>query len=560
MHKYTLLQPMMNWWKSFLYVSFIALLSVSSVYAGDDPADWPRYHRLDNGWRFSPLKDINKSNVKKLKVAWIHQAGDIANGMQATPIVLDGIIYYVGPNNNVYAVNGKSGETIWHYQPELDPIVDEVFYTNASRGVTVGHGNVYLGSLDGRMIALDQKTGEVKWENQIITTQREDFGILFSSPPQLCAGILYGGTTGGDQGQLGRVFAADAKTGKTAWIWKTLDGAEKNWPGDSEKVGGGGAWLPGQCDQATGTIYIGTSNAAPDFYRHGREGTNKWAASYVALDAKSGKVKHAHQEIPNDVYDYDSAYEGIFFKRNGKEYIAHLNKSGFVFVYNKADLSIANVWQFAEHVNFVKTIDPKTGELIGRVNPEDGKEITICPYLLGARSWNHGAYNPDTGLWYTNAQEACNTVTPAPTDPDSQSTPAALSLGVSAIKAIAPPGTERATARLDARDPFTGKRKWTVPYELPGYGSVLATAGGLVFNGDPKGVVYAYDADNGKVLWDFNTGSGIRAGIVSYAEDGKQYILVPSGWGSLAPGFAASAYPGIDKIPGGASIIAFTIE
>jgi len=538
----------------------ITMLGMSvTANAEDNPADWPKYHRLDNGWRYSPLDQINKKNVSGLKVAWIHHVGDIANGMQATPIVLDGVVYSIGPNNNVFAIDGNNGETIWHYQPELDPIVNEVFYTNASRGVTVGHGNVYVGTLDGRFIALDQKSGEVVWENQIITTQREDYGILFSSPPQLCDGILYSGTTGGDQPQIGRVFAADAKTGATAWVWETLEDSKKSWPGNSRAVGGGGAWLPGQCDDATGTIYIGTSNAAPDFYKGGREGDNKWSASYVALEAKSGTVKFAHQEMPNDLWDYDSSYEGVFFTRNGKEYIAHLNKGGFVFVYNKKDLSIANVWQFAEHVNFVDSIDPKTGELIGRVDPVAGQESTFCPYLLGARSWNHGAYNPDTGLWYQNAQEACNTVTSAPTDPDSLGSPAALTLGISAIAAHAPPGTVAATARLDARDPFTGKPAWSLSYKLPGYGSVLTTKGGLVFNGDPTGQVMAYDADNGKTLWKFNTGSGIRGGIVSYAANGKQYILVPSGWGSLAPGFAAAAYPGIDKQPGGATLVAFEL-
>ncbi len=550
--------------KSLLWSALAASMSMSTAFAADkagyeQPGDWPSYHRLNNGWRFSPLKEVNKYNVKHLKVAWIHQTGDIANGLQATPIVLDGVIYYVGPNNNVFAVDGKSGETIWHYKPELAPISGEVFYTNATRGVTVGHGNVYLGSLDGRFIAIDQKTGKQKWSTQI-TDMENCFGCLFSSPPQLAGDILYGGTTGGDQAQAGKIFAVNAITGKAAWTFETLlVDDEKSWPGDSGKVGGGGAWLPGQYDEASDTIYIGTSNAAPDFYGDEREGDNKWSASYLALEPKTGKVKFAHQEIPHDIFDYDSAYEGIFFKHNGKDLIAHLNKSGFVFVYEKDTLKIHNVWQFAKHVNFVKTIDPKTGKLIGRVTPEAAKSITLCPYLLGARSWNHGAYNPETGLWYNNAQEACNTVTPAPTDPDSLGSVAALTLGVSAIKAIAPPG-DVASARLDARDPVTGEVKWTIPYALPGYGSVMTTAGGLVFNGDPKGWVYAYDAETGKTLWKFNTGSGIRAGIVSYAANGKQYVLVPSGWGSLAPGFAASAFPGINELPGGSSIIAFTLE
>lgn len=546
--------------KSALMTCLISTACSVPVMAEDNAADWPRYHRLDNGWRHSPLTTINKENVGQLEVAFIHQIGEIANGMQATPIVLDGVIYYVGPNNNVFAVNGQSGKTIWHYKPELDPVVDEVFYTNATRGVTVGHGMVYLGSLDGRFIALDQATGEEKWSTQI-TQLRECFGCLFSSPPQLAGDILYGGTTGGDQAIQGKVYAVNALTGEPAWTFETLRADdEKSWPGDSGKVGGGSAWLPGQYDAATDTIYIGTSNASPDFYGDTRRGDNKWTASYLALDAKTGNVKWGHQEIPHDVYDYDSAYEGMFFNHDGKELIAHLNKSGFVFVYEKNSGEIENVWQFAEHVNFVETIDPKTGELIGRVDPKAGEEITICPYLLGARSWNHGAFNPSTGLWYNNAQEACNTVTSAPTDPDSLMSIAALTLGVSAIKAVAPPGEEKATARLDARDPLTGEVKWSIDYDLPGYGSVLSTAGDLIFNGDARGTVYAYDAENGDVLWEFNTGSGIRAGIVSYAVEGEQYILVPSGWGSHAPGFAATAYPGINELPGAATLIAFKLK
>lgn len=528
-----------------------------------DPNNWPRYHRTDDGWRFSPLKQINRDNVSNIRAMWMHHTGDIANGMQATPIVLDGVIYYVGPNNNVYAVDGSNGKTIWHYQPELDEIVNEVFYTNASRGVTVGHGMVYLGTLDGRMIALDQGSGEVKWETQVIPVEqmRKEFGILFSSPPQLAGDILYGGTTGGDQPQAGRIFAVNAKTGAKAWTFQTLLLNDKSeWPGDSGKVGGGGAWLPGQYDASTDTIFIGTSNAAPDFHSEGRKGDNKWAASYLALEGKTGKVKYAHQEVPHDVYDYDASYEGTFIKHNGKDLIVHLNKGGHVFVYEKDTMKLHNVWEFAEHINWVEKIDPKTGALVNRVDPVEGVEITFCPYLLGARSWNHSAYNPETGLWYSNAQEACNTVTSAPTDPATVDNPAALSLGVSAIAAHKPPGTSKATARLDARDPVTGKVAWSIPYTLPGYGSVMTTAGGLVFNGDPYGDVHAYDAKTGKELWRFNVGSGIRAGIVSYSAKGKQYILVPFGWGSLAPGFAAGAFPGINEQPGASGMIAFALN
>lgn len=523
----------------------------------DDGSNWPKYYRTDKAWRYSPLEQINKSNVGKLKVAWIHQPGDIQHGLQATPIVIDGKLYYVGANNNVFAVDAKTGKTIWHYKPKLNPLADKVFYVAASRGVTVGHGNVYLGTLDGAIVALNQETGKVVWKKQV-TDFKDCYGCLFSSPPQLAGDIIYGGTTGGDQPQQGRIFALNAKTGEKAWTFNTIKDDPKSWPGDSGKVGGGGAWLPGVYDEKTDTIFIGTSNAAPDFYPDGRKGDNLYTASILALEGKTGKLKWHYQEVPHDVWDYDSAYEIMTIEHEGKELLVHLNKGGFVFVLDKKTGKPVNIWQLAKHVNWVKGIDPKTGELKGRNEPVKGKPVTICPYLLGVRSWNHASYSPKTKLWYTNAMEVCNEVTAAEQEVDKVGI-AGLYLGISAIKTVNPPG-DKVSARFEARDPITGKVKWTIPYELPGLGSVLTTGGGLVFNGDVRGNVFAYDADNGKELWSFNTGSGIRSGLISYSVDGKQYIVVPSGLGSHAPGFMAGSFPDIAGLPGGAALIAFTLE
>jgi alcohol dehydrogenase (cytochrome c) len=525
--------------------------------ADENPNDWPQYHRTSDAWRFSPLDQINTKNINKLKVAWIHQPGDIQHGLQATPIVVDGIAYYIGPNNNVFALEADTGKQIWHYQPELDDIVQEVFYVAASRGVTVGHGNVYVGSLDGRFIALDQKTGKEKWSSQI-TNQKNCYGCLFSSPPQLAGDILYGGTTGGDQPTQGKIFAVNAITGKKAWTFDILlKDDEKSWPGDSGEVGGSGAWLPGTYDEKSDTIFIGTANAAPDFYGADRVGDNKHTASLLAINPNNGKLRWAYQEIPHDVWDYDASYEALSINHNGKDLLVHLNKSGYVFVLEKSTGKLENIWPLAENINFAESINKKTGELIGRIKMPVGEETTICPYLLGARSWNHGAYNPDTGLWYTNAMEACNVVVPAHQEHESVGI-AGLYLGVSKLVAVAPPGKE-VSARLDARDPITGKLKWSVDYPLPGLGSVLTTGGNLVFNGDPKGMIFAYDAETGKKVWEFNAGSGLRGGIVSYAVNGKQYIVAATGLGSHAPGFMASAWPEITGLPGGAALIAFTL-
>ena len=189
--------------RNIVCAAALVLTGLQASHAGsgpgyDDPNDWPQYHRSYNAWRFSPLNQINTSNVAKLHVSWIHQPGIVTHGLQATPIVIDGVMYTIGPDNNVFALDATNGKVLWRYTPKLDPIVREVFYQSASRGVTVGRGKVFVGSLDGRFIALDQKSGKELWSTQL-TNLKEEYGALFSSPPQLAGDILFGGTTGGDQ-------------------------------------------------------------------------------------------------------------------------------------------------------------------------------------------------------------------------------------------------------------------------------------------------------------------------------------------------------------------------
>ncbi len=522
----------------------------------DDPNNWPQYHRSYNAWRFSPLAQINKANVKKLKVAWIHQPGNITHGLQSTPIVIDGVMYTISADNNVWAINAATGKTIWHYTAKLDPVVKEVFYASASRGVTVGRGKVFVGTLDGRFVALDQKTGKELWSTPL-TNMRTEYGALFSAPPQLAGNVLFGGTTGGDQPIIGKIFAVNADTGERVWTFEIPKDDPKSWPGESRKKGGGSAWMPGTYDPRTDTIYIGTSNAAPDYYRDERKGDNLYTATVLALDPKTGKVKWHRQEVPNDSWDFDSAYEALLIPHNGKDVLVHLNKSGFVFVMDKDNGKLENVWQYGENVNWTTGIDPKTGEIKDPNFPEVGVQKLFCPNLLGSRSWNHGAYNPTTRLWYSHGMEVCNTVTGAKQGEVEAIN--GLSLGLSEITLVDPPG-KKADGYLAAFEPITGKVKWKKRFELPPISSVLTTGGGLVFTGDMRGNLYAFDADNGKELWTFAAGSGARGGPVSYAVDGKQYVVIPTGLGSHVPGFLAGAFPQIKNLPGGAALIAFTLE
>ncbi len=521
------------------------------------PNDWPQYHRTGAAWRYSPLDQINQSNVKNLKVAWIAQPGDISKGLQATPIEVDGVLYYIGPYNRVFALDGATGQIIWQYQPKLDPISDQSFYSATSRGITVGRGKVFIGSLDGRFIALDQKTGKELWSRQLVDL-KTTYGSVFSSPPQLAGDVLFGGTTGGDQPTRQKIYAVNADTGVPVWTFDTIKDDPKSWPGKSGDVGGGAAWLPGTYDETTDTIYIGIGNASPDFYGADREGDNKYTSSVLAIDPKTGKLKWARQEIPHDVWDYGAPYEAVLLPTGDQKTLVHLNKAGFVFVMNKDNGKLENVWKLVDAQNTIKAIDPKTGELIGRNEPVVGETKLLCPWLLGGRSWNHGAYSPQTGYWYTNTMEACNTVTSKKDDPSSLKAMSALSLGAADLVTKAPPGG-KPLGRLVAVDPLTGAKKWSVDYDIPALGTVLATAGGLVVNGDVEGVIHFYSAKSGKEVWNFNAGSGIRGGLISYSVKGKQYIAVPTGLGSAAVGFMASAFPKVNTLPAGAALVVFAL-
>ena len=544
-------------------LALACLLSTASIALAadpgtEDPNNWPQYNRTANAWRYSPLDQINKDNVGKLSVAWIAHGGDITMGLQETPIVIDGVIYSISSGDKVAALDGKTGQKLWSYEPKLDPITKKVLFSPYSRGVAVGHGMVFIGTVDGRGIALDQKTGEEKWQVQL-TDFANCHGCNFTSPPVVAGDMLTFGSTAGELAAQGKIFGVEAATGKKLWEFNTIKQDPKSWPGESGKYGGGGAWMPGTYDAETDTVFYGTGNPGKDFDVAGREGDNLYTDSVVALDPKSGKLKWYRQEIVNDVWDYDSPYEVMLFKKDGKDLIVHMNKSGYVFVLDKKTGNIENIWPISDLKNFVKDIDRKTGKLIERVELTMNKETLICPSTFGARSWNSGAYNPKTGLWYNNVLEFCGYLKPVEqkVDPKDYGTGHTGSNDFGRL-VMAPDG--RKPGKLSANDPLTGERKWSVDMDVPGFACVLTTGGGLVFNGDPMGKLQAHDADTGKVLWSFNTGSGMRGGIVSYAVDGEQYILVASGWGSYAAILMPALLPQLEKVPAASTLIAFKVS
>ena len=554
------------WWGAVSTLLVLLLVDVTPVRAQGaglsrllnvDPNDWPMYHRTYDTHRFSPLGQINKTNVKDLGVAWVHQPGAVVQGLESTPIVVDGVLYYSGSYNRVFALDGATGREIWHYFAKLDPVVNTLFFQPYNRGLAVGHGKVFFGTLDGRVMALDMKTGKEAWSTTVLDSKK--CSCNFTGAPLVVKDKLIIGQTSGELPIQGKIYALNAANGEKAWEFNTIKNDPKSWGGDSGKFGGGGGWMTGSYDPALNLVYWGTANPAPDYdWGDARPGDNLYTSSVLALDPDNGQLKWYHQEIPHDDWDYDAGLgESLVLDRDGKKLLVHQNKSGFVFVYDRTNGKIQNVWPMNHVYNWVQRIDAKTGELIGRNPPRLGKPHFICPWIAGGRSWNSGSYNPKTGLWYNTAMEVCEEVTVEKQTPVTE--PAAgLFFGGDQV-AKHPPGGE-AYGHLDARDPVTGERKWSVNFKYPPIGSVLSTGGGLVVHGDVEGVVRAYDADSGEELWHFRTGSGHRGGPISYAVNGKQYIAVPSGLGSLVLGLYPALWPEVADFPSGGALFVFSLK
>jgi len=504
--------------------------------------DWLTYHGSYKSYHYSPLDQINAGNVRDLEIAWIHVPGRSTRGLQSMPLVADGVLYYTGSYSRTFALDGATGKVIWSYIPELDEtLIARQTHSPYNRGAAIGEGKMFVGTVDGRLFGLDMKTGKPLWETKLINSQKLTVG--FTGAPVYAKGVVVIGAQGGEWPYRGPIFGVDAATGQKKWEFLTVagtDDAMKTWGADSWRTGGGGGWMPGTFDTASNTIWWGTSNPAPlydwsgaDYKTSGaRPGDNLYTSSVIGLDVDTGKLKFYHQELPHDAWDFDSAVgEFVMLDRDGKHYVVHPNKSGFIFVYDRADAKVENVWPLVKNINFVKTIDPKTGELIGRRDFQAGKVAEpLCPFIGGGVSWNSGSYNPATGMYYKIGQEWCMNLEVVKTTPVTEPQ-AQLNLG--ATFKMAPPPDGQIYGHLDARDPITGAKKWEVRFPEPPLASILSTAGNLLFVPDSRGVLHAYNATTGAELWSHSDGLGHQGGIVSYTAGGKQYVAVVAGFGGM---------------------------
>ena len=530
------------------------------------------------GQRYSPLSRVNTKTVKKIQPVWAFSfGGEKQRGQESQPIVHDGVMYVTSSYSRMYAIDIATGEEIWQYDARLPdgimPCCDVV-----NRGAAIYGDMVYFGTLDAQLVALDAKTGKVRWKKKLGDYQA---GYSYTAAPLIVKGKIITGVSGGEFGIIGKVEARDAKTGELVWMRPTVEGhmgflngkengisggeANKTWPGDMWKYGGAATWLGGTYDPETDLIFFGTSNPSP-WNSHLRPGDNLFSSSRLAIDPDTGKIVWHFQTTPHDGWDFDGVNELISFdyQENGKtvKAAATADRNGFFYVLNRKDGKFIRGFPFVKNINWATGLDangrPLYDDALRPGNPSksaDGKKgstVFSVPSFLGGKNWMPMAYSQDTGLFYVPSNEWGMDIW---NEPVSYKKGAAYLGSGFTIKPI----FDDYIGSLKAVDPKTGEVKWEYKNAAPLWGGVLTTAGNLVFTGNPEGYLMAFDAKTGEQVYRFQTGSGIVSSPITWEQGGEQYLTVVSGWGGAVPLWGGDVAKTVKKFNQGGTVWTFKL-
>jgi len=518
---------------------------------GSDGRDWPAFGRTYGEQHYSPLDQVNTDTVKRLGLAW---SLDLPAGNPATgPIEVDGILYFASGYSIAHAVDVRTGKLLWTFDPKAPEAAGHKLRQGwGSRGIAYWNGKVYIGTQDGRLIAIDAKTGKVVWST--MTMGKDDLRFI-SGPPRAFDGMVIIGNGGADEAAIrGYATAYDAETGKQIWRFYTVPGnpkdgfenkamemAAKTWSGEWWKYGGGGTvWNAITYDKESDTIYLGTGNGSPwnRKIRSEGKGDNLFLCSIVVVNAKTGEYKWHYQINPGESWDYNAAMDmqlaDLSIDGKPRKVLMTAPKNGFFYVIDRTSGKLISAKPFVT-TTWAKSIDIKSGRPVEEPNVryEDGP-VTFKPSPAGAHSWTPMAFSPKSGLVYIPAIDLEVTYDDKGiTKENWKRTPGmALDYGVNVV--VQPSKGAKILSYLVAWDPVTQKEAWRLP--TPGHfnGGLMATGGGLVFQGHPDSSFTAYDAKNGGVAWNFDAKAPVVAPPITYSVDGKQYVTVIAGMGTSA--------------------------
>jgi quinohemoprotein ethanol dehydrogenase len=542
----------------------------------------------------SLLTDIDASNVNRLGLAWEADLGT-ARGIEATPVVIGGMMYLSGMAGRVHAFDAASGRELWTFIPEIDPRAWRAACCDAvNRGVAVNDGLLYVAALDGRLYALDTKSGAVKWSADTIVDR--DRGYSSTGAPEIAGDVVVIGNGGAEMDVRGYVTAYDLKTGAQKWRFWTiprdpklgpqdhpdLEAAVKTWdPKSRWDIGGGGtAWDAINYDPLTGLVIVGVGNGGPypAWRRSPKGGDNLYLSSLVALDARTGRVKWHYQETPGDSWDFTATQPMILteleWEGEKRPVVIHAPKNGFLYVLDRRDGRLLSAKPIAR-MNWADGVDMRTGR--PRLTPQhsdyrNGPKI-IFPSNSGARNWQAGSYDPATGLYYAvvvdvgvlmipaqgeliHRKRALNTDVVLIFTPDVDHAlpgfPPPLRAAIENLPELAYARKRPWASELRAIDPKSGRTVWRQPMQgWQDRAGVLSTASGLLFQGNLAGQLRVFDSRSGKLLRRIETGRSIIAAPMSYKVEGVQYVAVATGWGGggwpYVPGYSASYRYGNDN-------------
>ncbi|MCI0625237.1 MAG: PQQ-dependent dehydrogenase, methanol/ethanol family [Acidobacteria bacterium] len=490
--------------------------------AQSDPASWLMYGRNYAGWRYSELDRINTSNVGRLTPEWIFQTG--RGGSQTTPLIHENLMFITGPSNLAWALDLLTGRQIWRYSKK-PPSGLSLCCGQPNRGFAILGEWLFKVNIEATLVALDLRTGGVLWETEVADFKK---GYSATLAPLVVKDLVLIGSAGADFGARGFIDAYDAATGRRKWrFWIVPEPGEPGsdtWAGDSWRTGGGSVWVTGTYDPELNLVYWGTGNPAPDLDGSVRPGDNLYTCSLVALNPDTGKLVWHFQFTPHDLHDWDAVADPVLIDlvMNGKKVraVVQANRIGFFYVLDRTNGKFLQAKPYTK-VTWAERIDPGGRPVLvpGQDPSEEGTKI--CPGLGGGHNWTPTAYSLQTGLYYFNSKDGCQTYYKAAQQfVEGQYYMGSLTMGVR---------NEPQMGSIIAVDPSTAEIKWrTEMISQPGSG-MLATAGGLVFSGNTAGYVMALDARAGKVLWRFQAGENVSGAPVTYLFNGRQYVAVAAG-------------------------------